>query len=139
MGGTAALALSGVGMLGIGESSPASGGETYQHDTSQLDQQQKNDAEQRLSELAEVSAAHRAKVAAQGMNPLDGSSAAVLEGLEKKTLDQLEEQSAKYAHKRTELRQSFSDVQDENLTQRRGSGDLLLSDAPLLRELKNWG
>jgi len=143
MGGTAALALTGAGLMSmpIGKTTAgdAAQSETYQKQMQDISRKQKADADKRLSQLAEVTATHRARVAAQGINPNDGSSAAVLAGLQNKTDQELQKQAEEYNQRRSSAQQSFADVQDKNLTKKQTPMDLLVRDDSAIRQLKNWG
>lgn len=143
MGGTAALALSGAGMMTLPGATKTQSSTTrsdgYQRQLAEINRRQQSDAEKRMTQLAEVSATHRARTAAQGMNPNDGSSAAVLGGLEQKTLNELEARAAQFDDQRATAQTTFAEVQDENLIRKPAFADLLIDENGTLRELKDWG
>lgn len=139
MGGTTALALTGASLL-----VPKSKAKTqdpsydYQQQAAEIERQKQADAQQRTDALEKVSSAQRAQFAAMGLNPSDGSSGAVLEGLQKKTTQDLNDRAAAYDAKLESARTTFAQAQAINLEPKKSSSDLLLSDDNALRLLKDW-
>jgi len=92
--------------------------------------------------LRKASASQRARFAAQGVGPADGSSGAVLEGMRTKTTQELKDQAAAYGAKSDSIQNSFSQTQASYLTpskrSRKSSADDLLGDNGTLQQLKDW-
>ncbi|MBL4615468.1 MAG: hypothetical protein JKY27_11430 [Magnetovibrio sp.] len=111
--------------------------QNYQTQTADIQRRQDADAKKRQDALARASAQHRARFAAQGISPADGSSAAILEGLQKKTTQQLDDKAVGYNAERARAQTTFADVQAAQLEQRTSRSDLL-SNNDVLQQFKNW-
>lgn len=141
MGGTAALALTGASFLTSQVGAPKQNtqlSQTYQAQAADIKRRQEADAKKRKDTLAKVSAQQRARFASQGINPTDGSSAAIIAGLQQKTTDELNDKAAGYSAELQRARTSFADAQAANLEQRKSRSDLLLKDDTTLQQLKDW-
>lgn len=141
MGGTAPLALAGIGLMKSTLDTKQTNNQAsydYQQRVADLQRQKKADEKKRLSALEEISATQRARFAAQGLNPASGSSGAVLSGLQDKTQQELDAQSQKYATSVMRAQQTFSDIQTANLEKKVSATNLLLNDISMLNQLKNW-
>lgn len=141
MGGTAALALSGVGMLAsqMKSASPKpQAAQKYQAQVADIQRRQAADAKTRKDALARASARQRARFASQGINPADGSSAAIIEGLQNKTTQELADKAATYNAQLERAQSTFSDAQALNLEKRSSRFDLLLDSNNTLLQFQNW-
>jgi len=146
MGGTTTLALGGASLLksqmsskGKADNGAASG---YQMRVDELARQQSVDAKERQDALAKASATQRAKFASGGVSPADGSSGAVLNGLQAKTTQELDNQASAYGAKVASVQNSFSQNQASFLSPGKESGktsaDYLFGDSGSLQKLKDW-
>jgi len=141
MGGTAALALAGASMYKAKvdtDQASAKATRDYQQRLAEVQRQQQADAEVRQEKLAKVSATQRAHFAAQGLNPAEGSSGAVLDGLKQKTQRELDEQSAIYDAELKTVQDSFADMQASQLQKKNTLSDLLMGNDRKVRQIKNW-
>lgn len=146
MGGTTTLALGSAALLKsqMGAKGKTDNGDAaaYQMRVDELARQQSADAKERQDVLAKASAAQRAKFASGGVNPADGSSGAVLNGLQAKTTQELDNRAAAYGAKVASVQNSFSQNQASYLTPGKESGttsaDYLFGDNGSLQKLKDW-
>jgi len=146
MGGTTPLALGSAALLtsqmGAKGKTDNGGAAEYQMRVDELARQQAADAKARQDVLAKASATQRAKFASRGINPADGSSGAVLNGLEAKSAQELNDQTAAYGAKVASVQNSFSQNQARYLTPGKESGktsaDYLFGDNGSLQKLKDW-
>lgn len=141
MGGTAALALAGASMYKAkvdADKVNAKATRDYRQRVAEVQRQQQADAEVRQEKLAKASATQRARFAAEGLNPADGSSGAVIDGLKQKTQRELDERSAVYDAELKTVRSSFADMQADQLQKKNNASDLLLGDDRNVRRIKDW-
>lgn len=140
MGGTASLALSGAGLMQnvmARKQGSSSSSAEYANRMAEIDRQQAYEEKQRRDALAKATAAQRARFAATGINPTEGSSGAVIQGLETKTAEELQARAASFDEQRDRARESFSDVQAEQL-KKTSASNLLQDDERMIRQLQAW-
>lgn len=142
MGGNVGLALAGASLAGSAATSVPQGAVQvtgdHQQRIAELEREKKREAEVREEKLAQASAAQRAMFAASGISPTDGSSEAVLQGLQDKTTRELEDINADFDAELQAERDSFADIQAEQLQKSEASTDLLSGDGGYLNLIKNW-
>lgn len=141
MGGTTALALTGASLFKSKKEADqrnAQAAADHQTRIAAIQRQQSQDAQARQDMLEKISAQHSARFSAQGIDPGDGSSGAVLKGLQDKTSQQLEEQANKYDTLRARAHQTFSEILMSNLNKKRLGTDLLLKDEQSVQQIKDW-
>ena len=142
MGGNVGLALAGASLAASSASSAPKGAVQIEGDHQQriaeLEREKEREATIREEKLAEASATHRARFAASGIKSTDGSSEAVLQGLQDKTTRELEDINAEFDAELQSERDSFADIQAEQLRKSKSQQDLLSGDSSYVNLIKNW-
>ena len=100
----------------------------YDASMANITRQQQLDAAQRKDALARASAKQRARFGALGIGSAEGSSGAVLDGLQAKTAQDIRDQAGEFSFKAESLSNSYSDMQT----------DLLNDKNDTLTQLNKW-
>lgn len=100
----------------------------YDANMANILRQQQIDAKQRQDALAKASATQRARFGALGIGSAEGSSGAVLDGLQAKTAEDIRNNAGGYSAQVEKLNNSYADMQS----------DLLADKNDTVGQLSRW-
>lgn len=101
--------------------------QSYETNLANVLRQQQLDAKQRQDALAKASATQRARFGALGIGSSEGSSGAVLDGLEAKTTEDIRNNAYEYSAQIDKLNNSYADMQADLLANKNDTVDQLSS------------